>query len=121
MELYVGGRGQDKLNYVMKQHPELGAFDVFDAESDDIESIHEKRVIDHFHMLIKRGAPDELIEALLAADGLIVISDEVGLGVIPDNLPDIRYRENVGRYLCRFASKAERFERIVCGIGQRLK
>lgn len=121
MELFVGGRGQGKLGYVLGLHPELGMSDVFDAAEDDTSRAVGKKIINHFNMLIRRGTDETIINALIARDDVIIISDEVGLGVIPDNISDIRYRENVGRYLCRAASAASRFERIVCGIGQRLK
>ena len=121
MELYVGGCGQGKLEYVLKKHPEIAPGAVFDAVSGDPAMIAGYRIINHFHMLVRRGVSAEVIEHIIASDDLIIISDEVGLGVIPDNRGDIEYRESVGRYLCRIAAAADHFERIICGIGQRIK
>lgn len=121
MELYVGGRGQEKLRYVLNRHPELSEEDVFDAAADDISVLHGKNIINHFHMLIKRGTATEVIEEIIEKGNYIIISDEVGSGVIPAVTEEIHYRESTGRCLCRIAERSDHFERVVCGIGQVLK
>ncbi|MBP6421033.1 MAG: bifunctional adenosylcobinamide kinase/adenosylcobinamide-phosphate guanylyltransferase, partial [Agathobacter sp.] len=42
-------------------------------------------------------------------------------GIVPLDSFEREYRERLGRLLCEIAAKAERVERIVCGIGQRIK
>lgn len=51
----------------------------------------------------------------------VIICDEVGSGIVPLDSFEREYRERLGRLLCEIAAKAERVERIVCGIGQRIK
>ena len=51
----------------------------------------------------------------------VIICDEVGNGIVPLDSFEREYRERLGRLLCEIAAKAERVERIVCGIGQRIK
>ena len=46
---------------------------------------------------------------------------EIGSGIVPLEKEDRIYRETVGRMLCRAVKKADRVERIACGIGQCLK
>ena len=52
---------------------------------------------------------------------LIVISDEVGSGVIPAEAKEISYRENVGGALAHLAKKADAVYKVTCGIGTVLK
>ena len=52
---------------------------------------------------------------------LISICDEVGNGIIPLEKSERDYRECVGRVLCVLAEKAERVERVHCGISQKIK
>lgn len=52
---------------------------------------------------------------------LIFICDEVGNGIIPLEKSERDYRECVGRVLCVLAEKAERVERVHCGISQKIK
>ena len=51
----------------------------------------------------------------------IIISDEIGNGIVPLEHEEREYRETTGRLLCELAEKADRVERIVCGIGERIK
>lgn len=51
----------------------------------------------------------------------IIISDEIGNGVVPMDTFERKYREETGRLLIKLAEEAEEVERILCGIGQRIK
>lgn len=51
----------------------------------------------------------------------IIISDEVGNGIVPMEKEERAYREVLGRILIEAASKADRVERVICGLGQRIK
>lgn len=51
----------------------------------------------------------------------IIICDEVGNGIVPASPAEREYRERVGRILITLAQKAEEVERVICGIGQKLK
>ena len=52
---------------------------------------------------------------------VIVISDEVGNGIVPVDGFEREWREWVGRLLIRLAKQADRVERVICGLGQRIK
>ncbi len=81
------------------------------------------------HFLLKPGhAPDpEKIANVLAKDliaenpSVVIICNEVGCGIVPVDRTDRLYRETVGRCLCRLAEYSQVVERIVCGLGMRLK
>jgi dipeptidase D len=76
----------------------------------------------------KEVAPDWLAgaEYLLNTDGFhlgraVVVCREVGCGVVPVEPAQRTRREAVGRLCCRLAARAERVERIFCGLPMVLK
>ena len=122
MVLIVGGRAQGKLDYAKRT---LGLSDADVAR--DAKSARTARVFDGCAQWAKErlaaGAdPDGELDELLAVNpGLVLIFDEIGCGVVP-LAPDERlWRERVGRMTCRLAQRAERVERILCGLPMTLK
>lgn len=120
MRLYIGGCHQGKCDYVRAQtglSPQICT---------PLEALHTPAV-NEFHLLcrtiLERGESlSAYVEQLLAQnpDGVIV-SDEIGLGIVPLDPFERRWREETGRALCTLAAAADRVERISCGIGMRLK
>ena len=51
----------------------------------------------------------------------IFICDEIGNGIVPMDKQEREYRERVSRLLIRLAEEAETVERIICGMGQKIK
>ena len=94
MELYIGGTAQGKKAYVTQVRGSAPKSLSPEAES----------------MAYLEKHPDT-----------VIICDEVGNGIVPLDSFEREYRERLGRLLCEIAAKAERVERIVCGIGQRIK
>lgn len=134
MELYIGGCCQGKLNYVRQLHAQED-FIIWDGdelagkEGELKEQLSQDRgiIMNHFHKYVKscleQGENPEKILQLLSAHyaKLIVISDEIGNGIVPIDAMEREYRERLGRIQCELALHAERMERIICGMGQRLK
>lgn len=110
MELYIGGRFQGKLNYVLTKR-----------------NIPERRIWKDFHVWFREemkegGNPEaEAEEYLRSHPDAVVISDEVGNGIVPLDPFEREYRERLGRMLVKIAAGADRVERVICGIGQRIK
>ena len=50
-----------------------------------------------------------------------IISDEIGNGIVPMDAFEREYRERTGRILVDLANKAEEVERVICGLGQKIK
>ncbi|MGX8708642.1 MAG: bifunctional adenosylcobinamide kinase/adenosylcobinamide-phosphate guanylyltransferase [bacterium] len=127
MELYIGGYAQGKLTYVLKKTgiPPERVYDPVASVPDCAET--GAAVINHFHILVKAllkegKSPEDRVREILAHNpGVIVISDEVGNGIVPTDAGEREYRERLGRILCVLAEKADRVERIVCGIGKKIK
>ena len=93
MELYIGGYAQGKLTYVTDRHPGE-KHPVWDGATETFtgRTLKEAPVCNHYHLWVKRMEHEER-----------------------------EYRELTGRLLCELANKADRVERIVCGIGERIK
>lgn len=134
MELFLGGCYQGKKEYVLKLHPECKGQVIegenlpadWDGMIKELQEF-ENPVIDHLHLWVRKcleqqadvkQLSDQLLEAY---PGLIFICDEIGNGIVPMDALERDYREQTGRLQIRIAEKAERVERIVCGISQRLK
>lgn len=127
MELYIGGCSQGKLNYVLKK---TGISEELVLDAVEITGRNIKRevlIINHFHLLVKnilkdgKNPEDTVKEISVENPELIIICDEVGNGIVPVEAAEREYRERLGRILCGLAEKAVRVERIICGIGQRIK
>ncbi len=126
MELYIGGYAQGKREYVIKQY-NISPQEILDGGKDDFESEENARVYDRFHLWVRRKlaegkSPEELTGGLMRKNpDSIIICDEIGNGIVPVDAAEREYRERTGRILCGLAGQASRVERIVCGIGQRIK
>ena len=126
MELYIGGYAQGKLQYVSDKYG-IPAERISDGAVEDYRRMEGKVIYDHFHLWVRRlmeqGVDVEAaLEELLAAQpDALIISNEIGCGIVPMDAFEREYREKTGRLLCAIAARADRVERIVCGIGQQIK
>ena len=126
MELYIGGYAQGKLQYVSNKYG-IPAERISDGAVEDYRKMEGKVIYDHFHLWVRRlmeqGVDVEAaLEELLAAQpDAVIISDEIGCGIVPMDAFEREDREKTGRLLCAIAARADRVERIVCGIGQQIK
>lgn len=127
MKLVIGGYAQGKLNYVLGKY-DVEASKIFDGEIP--ENIEEEKgivVINHFHNWVRMNiayddCPEkEIFEFVEKYPDCVIISDEVGNGIVPVEAFEREYRERTGRILVEIAKKAEEVERVICGIGQKIK
>ena len=133
MKLVIGGTFQGKLEYVLSSiNTPYCLIDEtnFQADPDPYAAETETVIVNHLHLIIRACGQQETacswirdLEETCAAKGqeLILISDEVGNGVIPLDKEDRQFREDTGRILCSLAKEAGRVERILCGLPQILK
>lgn len=127
MILVIGGYAQGKLAYVQSVYG-IRREEVWDADLPQWKEQTEATVvINHLHDWIKKelavgNSPERKIaEFNELAPNCIIISDEVGNGIVPVEPFEREYRERTGRILVELAKRAEGVVRVVCGIGQRIK
>lgn len=116
MMLVIGGVGQGKLDYVL-QKTGLSAGDVAKTP----EEAKGKPVFTGLETWTKAHLDESLAGLLETNPGVIILCDEVGCGVVPMKPEERVWREAVGRLCCQLAEKAERVERVFCGLPMVLK
>lgn len=83
-------------------------------------------VLNKFHLYIKDCLEknkdiNEALKEIEERQYKIIISDEIGMGIVPIQKEDRLWREETGRALCQLTKLAEQVWRVQCGIGSRLK
>ena len=72
--------------------------------------------------LVKRTATGELCQALdRAASSVVLVSNEVGLGIVPDNALGRAFRDEAGRLNQAMAARADRVFFLAAGLPLTLK
>lgn len=127
MKLVIGGYAQGKLSYVLEKY-RLQEDVVWNGTLPDDMILGQKTVvINHLHNWVRErilngGCPEKEIEAFLNdSRNCILISDEIGNGIVPSDTFEREYRERMGKVLILLAKRAEEVERVICGIGQKIK
>ena len=108
MKLYIGGAFQGQEELARLENP-------------------NSEIISAFHELMREktregaDAREFAREFVSSHPDAVVVSDEIGSGIVPMNAFERAWRESTGRALCVIASSAETVTRVVCGIGRRIK
>ncbi len=121
MILIIGGAYEGKTEYAadfLKINPD----EILDGDTCPVQKAFSAVCIKNFHKLVKRLINDEIdsidfVHRLIQENNnLIVITDEIGCGIIPANKSDRLWRETVGRVCSLIASESECVIRLSCGI-----
>ena len=110
MILIIGGSYQGKTEYALTNFPNA-------------------RFLNQAHLLIKKRVAEGKSEAKILAElketvaegDWVIISDDIGNGVVPLDKTDRKWREICGRVLIEIAKEATEVHRVILGIGQRIK
>lgn len=132
MEFYIGGYAQGKLTYVRQVHAGERLYVIDGEKAENLEegrdnSDGSRLILNHLHLWVKKRLaegrePEEPVrEFVKRYSDCIIISDEIGNGIVPVEQEERAYRERLGRMQTELAAEAERVERVICGLGQRLK
>ena len=122
--IIMGGAFQGKTQYATKIYPGLGLTDGFNCPLDVIGNCV---AVNKFHSFTRRwlleGRTKEALLTMLENNRnlQLLISDEIGYGLVPIDDFEREYREFHGRVMTELAEKADCVERVVCGIPQRIK
>jgi len=137
--MIIGGYAQGKLEYARKKYGEHAVvFDeTCDLTAENIPEGCECLIVNHLHLIVKKMISEDITADFVPAitsivtdhmaslackvEDFVVISDEIGNGVVPMQQQDAVWREAVGRILTELAKKAESVERIYCGLSTKIK
>ena len=124
MEMIIGGAYQGKTVYAKKEYPLLNWADVDKVTE---EELMRAQGVTDFQKYIRRELEkerdvSELAEQIILKNpDVILVSQEVGYGVVPVDAFDRKYREAVGRVCTKLAAYSHKVTRVVCGIGTVIK
>lgn len=108
MILILGAAGQNKKEYAQKQYPGM-------------------KILENYHETVKEqlqaGMDPQQEARRLCQEGedVVVITDEIGCGIVPMDRFERTWREQSGRVNCIFAQQSETVIRLIAGIPQKLK
>ena len=128
MKMIIGGAYQGKLAYAKEQNPQVSWTDGEQCEKDDI---FEAEGIFQFEKYIQRMIEKEdwseqeavsFAEKLAGSNpDLIIVTQEVGYGLVPVDAFERKYRELTGRICTVLSAKSDQVDRVICGIGMTIK
>lgn len=137
MKLIIGGAYQGKLAYAKKQYGLTEGW--IDGRTCNLRDIDTCSGITQFHEYIRRMLAKESVfdtESLLALERqagefaecllqknreIVIVTNELGCGVVPIEKTDRLWRETVGRICTFLAARADEVVRVTCGIGVKIK
>ena len=64
---------------------------------------------------------DETKKILSDNPDIVIITDEIGSGIVPLDVKEREWREVHGRICCQLAGRADAVFRVTAGIGQKIK
>lgn len=124
MKLIIGGAYQGKLTYAVKKYG-FSEEALFDLSAGFPEK--ECACVYHLEALTRAAAADglsadDIVKILMPhIKNAVVISREVGCGVVPMDPFERQYRETHGAVLRQLANEATSVFRIFCGLTEVLK
>ena len=124
MNMIIGGAFQGKKELAEAEYPDITWVR---GEEADLEMLLRADGVLGFHEFIRKELKEgrevgDLAGKLIRNNPeIILVSDEVGYGVVPIDAFDRRYREAVGRVCTELAFFSEKVTRVVCGIGTVIK
>ena len=107
MVLIIGGAAQGKKRYAEENYPDARLFLLNDWA---------KKLFDDGKDPLKELDPE-----MLRSEDLVVITEEVGNGIVPLDKAEREFRECIGRLQVETAAKAKEVIRVICGLGIKIK
>ena len=124
MKMIIGGAFQGKKAYAeakfqgtkWKNGAEVSPDELFQCEG--VIGFHE-----FIRKEMKAGNDTSILAEILIKKNpdIIIISDEVGYGIVPMDAFERAYREQVGRICTKLAAYSDEVVRVACGIGTVIK
>lgn len=124
MQMIIGGANQGQLAWAKAHFENLSWID---GKTCDYEQIETCEGIFDFHEFIKRMMKDEISTEDLAEliiennPDIVIVSDEIGYGLVPVDRFLREYREQTGRICTKLAAFSKCVVRVILGIGTTIK
>ncbi|MDD3192541.1 MAG: bifunctional adenosylcobinamide kinase/adenosylcobinamide-phosphate guanylyltransferase [Oscillospiraceae bacterium] len=124
-KLIVGGAHSGKKERLAALG--FAAEDIADGGVCSLDKAFDRPVLYGLHLLVRRlmqkgiDPRDFVLGGLSQNKVQVVISDEIGCGVIPMDRFERDWREQVGRILCEIAREVPSVERVFCGVAMEIK
>ncbi|MBS4960320.1 MAG: bifunctional adenosylcobinamide kinase/adenosylcobinamide-phosphate guanylyltransferase [Clostridiales bacterium] len=112
MTFLIGGHGAGQMEYLYER---MG------YRKDQCSDLPESPlpVLTNFHLLAGKFSEKQLIEWVRKKE--VVVTEEVGCGIVPIDPKERVFREEAGRISIAAAKEAKEVIRFVCGMPQWLK
>lgn len=134
MIFIIGGENQGKLEYLFnistfKKEDVVDCLKVDELKAEEI-LMSNKPVIYNFNNLIKEllvvyddeeKVKEKIKKMIKENRKAVIISNEIGYGIVPIDKFERRYRELTGRISCEVAKESKEVHRVICGIGTIIK
>ena len=126
MKLILGGYANGRTAYAMQNY-QLTESDCFDAAAEPLARWNGQRLILHAEQLVNlwleqgKKPCTEILPWLERWQNAVLITQEVGCGLVPVTPQQRQRREAVGHFNRLLAECAETVERVCCGLGMQLK
>ncbi|MBR1592078.1 MAG: bifunctional adenosylcobinamide kinase/adenosylcobinamide-phosphate guanylyltransferase [Ruminococcus sp.] len=119
INMIIGGAYQGKRAFAREY---FGINNMLDGRICDYDEIFGAECVFNFHMLIKRLVDEnidcvEFTQKIIDENSdIVIITDEIGCGIIPLEKSERIWRENAGKCGCMIAASSEKVIRVFCGI-----
>lgn len=124
LRMVVGGAYQGKRKFAEKLY---GSLHWANGGNCPLEEVYTCEGIYHFEKYIRRMLKEGrefkgLADSITRRNpGLVILTDEIGYGLVPVDAFERKYREQTGRICTELAEVSLRVDRVVCGVGTPLK
>ena len=124
MILIIGGKYENKEAFARNLCPDAAV--CIDGKDCELK-LKKADLILHFetfmHRLMECGQDVSGIVQKFFEENpkLVLVSDETGCGIVPCDAAERRYREILGRELCKAAELSTAVYRVFAGIGEQIK
>lgn len=126
MELVIGGAFQGKKEAACRLFG-LEKTELEDGSTCEFGKIYDCKCIFHFHEYIRRilkehGSVESLAREIMEQNpDIVIVSNEIGYGIVPLDAFERLWREQTGRVCCQVAEQSAHVVRVTAGIGTLLK
>ena len=126
MKMIIGGAFQGKTAFATSRFG-ISEEEILNGENCDSNAVFSAKCVNNFHVIIRRLLeknidPIDFTECLCKENpGAVIITNEIGSGIIPIEKSDRIWREQAGRAGCIIAKNSEIIVRVFCGIPEIIK